>query len=129
MDYRYRVDAANAGLTGNGFLSVSSVVRNDGNAPTYEPWEVLLELTNTAGSTAWSQTLVGDLKTSLGAGVSQSFSTSVQLPTLVAGDYTLKMIARDARRLSATPVRAPLRWTVAERTSDGGVDLASLRKN
>lgn len=46
-----------------------------------------------------------------------------------AGDYTLKMIAREARRLSATPVRAPLRWTVAERTSDGGVDLASLRKN
>jgi hypothetical protein len=127
--YRYRVDTANMSLTGNGLLSLSAVVRNDGNAPTYEPWNVLLELISSGGNTVWSQTLVGDLKTNLGSGSSQSFSTSVQLPVLSAGDYTLKLIARDARRLSATPVRAPLRWTVAERTSDGGVDLASLRKN
>ncbi len=127
--YRYRVDTANVSLTGNGLLTVSAVVRNDGNAPTYEPWDVLLELTNGSGTVVWSQTLVGDLKTNQGAGASQSFSTSVQLPVQTTGNYTLKMIARDARRLSATPVRAPLRWTVAERTSDGGVDLASLRKN
>lgn len=127
--YRYRVDTANVGLTGNGLLTVSAVVRNDGNAPTYEPWDVLLELTNGSGTVVWSQALVGDLKTNQGAGASQSFSTSVQLPAQATGDYTLKMVARDARRLSATPVRAPLRWTVAERTTDGGVDLATLRKN
>lgn len=127
--YRYRPDTASITLDGSGLLTVSAVVRNEGNAPTYEPWDVLLELNNSAASTVWSQTLSGSLKTSQGASSSQTFGASVQLPTLTAGDYTLRLIARDGRRLSATPVRAPLRWTVLERGSDGGVDLATLHKN
>lgn len=127
--YRYRPDTANITLDGSGLLTLSVVVRNDGNAPTYEPWDVLLELNNGVASTVWSQTLSGSLKTSQGAGSSQTFSASVALPSLAAGDYTLRLIARDGRRSSATPVRAPLRWTVSERGSDGGLDLATLRKN
>lgn len=127
--YRYRVESASVVLDGGGLLNVSAVVRNDGNAPTYEPWDVLLELNGSAARTVWSQTLDGDLKASLGAGSGQTFTTSVQLPTLAAGSYTLRLIARDGRRLTGIPVRAPLRWTVAERASDGGLDLATLRTN
>lgn len=127
--YRYRVDTASVGLDATGVLTVSTVVRNDGNAPSYEPWDVLLELSDATGATVWSQSLSGTLQASLGAGSSQSFGTHTQLPTLAAGNYTLKLIARDSRRLTGSPVRAPLRWTVSERTPDGGVNLAVLRKN
>ncbi|MBK7005894.1 MAG: DUF4832 domain-containing protein [Burkholderiales bacterium] len=102
--YRYRVDTGNIALDANGVLTVSATVRNDGNAPAYEPWDVLLELNNTVGTTVWSHTLSGDLRTSHGAGTSQIFGTTVQLPALTSGDYTLRLIARDG---PAAPPRTP----------------------
>ncbi len=127
--YRNRVDMADITLSTSGSLSVSATIRNDGNAPTYEPWDVMLELSNPDGTLVWARKLTGNLSSLLGSGASQSYSGAFQLPALSADTYTLKLIARDSRRATASNFRAPMKWTVAERNGDGSVTLASLLKN
>lgn len=127
--YRNRVDVADITLSASGSLSVTATIRNDGNAPTYEPWDVMLELSNPTGAVVWTQKMSGNLSTLLGSGAGQSYSGIFQLPTLGTDTYSLKLIARDSRRLTASNVRAPLKWTNTERNGDGGVTLAILKKN
>ncbi len=127
--YRNRVEVADITVSASGSLSVSATIRNDGNAPTYEPWDVMLELSSASGGLVWAQKLTGNLSTLLGAGAGQTYSGVFQLPTLGADTYTLKLIARDSRRTTASNFRAPMKWTVAERNGDGGVTLATLLKN
>lgn len=127
--YRYWAESTSVDLNEDGLLSVSALIRNDGNAPTYEPWDVLLELKNADGLVVWSTTLSSNLNALKGNGTSQLFDTAIQLPGLASGDYRLQLTARDGRRNTAGVVRAPLRWVTAERNAEGGLDLTVLHKN
>ncbi|MES2299084.1 MAG: DUF4832 domain-containing protein [Pseudomonadota bacterium] len=126
MGYRYAVDATHVDLSGDGQLSLTTTLRNNGNAPSYEPWNVQVELRNSGGAISWSGTLALNLGALAGAGVSQSVQGSWRLPTLPADLYTLRLVARDSR--ASAGARAPLKWTIAERSGDGGLDVASLRR-
>lgn len=123
--YRYGVDKTTVTLTSAGQLSVGATIVNRGGAPTYEPWNVQVELVNGAGAVSWSATLPAALGALSGGGVSQAVQGSWPLPALASGSYTVRLVARDPR--TAAP-RAPLKWTVNERAADGSLALRSVRR-
>lgn len=122
--YRYSVDKSDVALTGAGQLTVGATIVNRGNAPSYEPWNVMLELVNGAGAKVWTAPLPATLGSLAGAGSAQAIQGSWRLPALAAGSYTLRVAARDVR---AQP-RAALKWATAERSADGTLVLATLRR-
>ena len=122
--YRYAVASSTVTLTSNGALTLTTQLRNDGNAPAYEAWTVKVELVNSAGAVAWSAPTAANLKSLLGGGASASWQNSWTLPALPVGDYTLRLVARDG---SAAP-RAPMKWTITERAADGTLSVATLRR-
>lgn len=119
--YRYSVDQSTVTLTSAGALDVTVALRNSGNAPAYEPWSVRVELWNSAGTVSWSGALPANLKTMVGGGVTQSVRGTWTIPTLAAGTYTVRLVARDER----TTPRPTLKWATVERSSDGSVTLAT----
>lgn len=128
--YRYAIDKTSVTLSEGGQLSVGATIVNRGSAPTYEPWNVRVELVNGAGTVVWSALLPATLGNLHGANVGQSAQGSWSLPWLASGTYALRLVARDARPPvgpSGQP-RAPLKWTVNERGADGGLTLRSVRR-
>lgn len=127
--YRYRPVTSTVTLSTAGALKVSTLINNDGNAPSYEPWAVGVELTDGGGQRLWSGVFTGKLGDSLGNGSSQTLAGEWQLPALAAGSYTLNLIARDARSGQASTLRPPLRWHVSGQAADGSLVLATLSRN
>ncbi len=129
MGYRYGVERT-AFTLANGVLTFSATVRNDGNAPAYEPWGVRVELVNGAGSVSWTGLLGAfDLGRLSGAGSSQMAQASFTLPPLAAGSYKLRVIARDTRPSTvASPARAPLKWVNQGVLGDGFTVATLLRR-
>ncbi|WP_028101011.1 DUF4832 domain-containing protein [Pseudoduganella violaceinigra] len=123
--YRYAPASSTVKLTTSGALTLTTMLRNDGSAPTYETWKVNAELVNSAGALVWSGQTTANLKSLTGGGNSASYQDSWTLPALPAGDYTLRLAARDT---SASP-RAPLKWTINERASDGTLAIATLHRH
>ncbi len=124
LGYRYSVDNATVAVTTAGQLTVTTTVRSLGNAPTYEPWTVQIELVNSSGVVKWSGPLTLNLSNLLGAGVTQSVQGSWTLPTLSADLYSVRLAARDKR---SNP-RAALKWVVSERSADGTLVIGSVRR-
>ena len=122
--YRYTVASSTVNLTSGGALTLTFMLRNDGTAPAYETWQVKAELVNSSGTVAWMGQTSANLKSLLGGGASTSYQDSWTLPALPAGDYTLRLAARDT---SASP-RAALKWTINERAADGTLTVATLRR-
>jgi len=122
--YRYAVASSTVNLTSNGSLTLTATLRNHGSAPTYETWRINAELVNSAGNVAWSGQTSANLKTLFGGGTSATFQDNWTLPVLPAGEYSLRLVAR----APAGSARAPLKWTISERTSDGAVAVATLRR-
>jgi hypothetical protein len=120
MGYRYGVERTVVTVA-NGVLNFTATIRNDGNAPTYEPWSVRVELVNSSGAVSWTGLLGAfNLNTLYGAGSSQMVQASFTLPALAAGNYQLRMSARDTRPSTViSPARAPLFWINDGATSDG----------
>lgn len=126
--YRFWPASSRVVLSGSGALGVTIDLRNEGNAPAYEPWDVWLELADESARVVWRQTLPSNLLASTGGGSAQSLGGNWQLATLAKGVYTLRLIARDART-TATPQRLPMRWNAREQEADGGVTLGTLTRN
>ena len=127
--YRYAIDKTSVTLNGDGQLTVGATIVNHGSVPSYEPWNVRVELVDGAGTLRWSALLPARLGELHGGGVSQALSGSWRLPTLASGLYTLRLMARDARApVVAAEARAPLKWTVNERAADGGITMRTLRR-
>lgn len=126
---RYWPEAASLTLSSQGMLSGSLRLRNDGNAPATEPWELRLELLGTRGEVLWFLGLPVDLSILPGGGSTQTWSISGQLPTLPRGTYPFRLIARDPRVNSGAVGRPPLRWHLTAVDSGGGATLATLQSN
>lgn len=122
--YRYTVDKTSVTLASDGTLTVGATIANRGSAPAYEPWNVHLELVNGSGALVWSGTLTSSLGALAGGGVSAAPQASWRLPSLAAGSYALRMVARDPR----SEPRLPMKWNVGERSADGSLLLRTLRK-
>ncbi|MDQ1813259.1 DUF4832 domain-containing protein [Massilia sp. CCM 9210] len=125
--YRYGVDSTWVSLTGDGQLTLAATFRNSGNAPTYEPWNVRLEIVDTSGVARWSGSVPVALNALAGGGVSTRVQSSWRVPALAAGTYALRLVARDARPADGQQ-RRPLAWVLGERDADGGLTLRSLRR-
>ena len=127
--YRYAIDKTSVSLGSDGQLTVGATIVNRGSAPTYEPWNVQVELVNSAGMRVWSGTLTSTLSRLYGGDVGAAVQASWRLPAVASGVYSLRLVARDPRA-TARPAeaRAPLKWSVSERSADGGLLLRSLRK-
>ncbi|WP_342113358.1 DUF4832 domain-containing protein [Pseudoduganella sp. OTU4001] len=122
--YRYAVSSSTVNLTSTGGLTLTTTLRNDGSAPAYEAWMVNAELVNSAGAVVWTAPTAVNLKSLVGGGASAVWQSSWTLPALLAGDYTLRLAARD----SGSSPRAALKWTIMERAADGTLALATLRR-
>jgi len=122
--YRYVVASSTVNLTAGGALTLTTMLRNDGSAPSYETWQVNAELVNSSGTVVWTGQTPANLKSLLGSGASASYQGNWALPALPTGDYTLRLAARDT---SASP-RAPLKWSIGERAGDGTLAVATLRR-
>jgi Domain of unknown function (DUF4832) len=128
--YRYNVDSSSVSVTSAGQLSVTATVGNLGNAPTYEPWSVGVELVNTAGTVAWSGQLLLNLGSIAGQGSTQAVQGIWNLPALAAGNYTVRLAARDSRTPTATTANRPmLKWVNSTVNIDGSLNIASLVNN
>ncbi|MDF3036569.1 MAG: hypothetical protein K0S28_1843 [Paucimonas sp.] len=121
--YRYSVTNSHVDFTSTGKLTFTATVRNNGNAPAYEAWTVQAELVNSQGGISWKASLPLNLGTLLGEGVSQSVQGTWTLPNLPSGTYTLRLVARDPNN-----VRPMLKWTIGERSGDGGLNVVTLRR-
>jgi hypothetical protein len=129
--YRLAVTASRVTVNRAGNLTLAATFANFGNAPTYEPWTVKVELVSTQGILKWSAVLpvtLGDLP---GAGATQVMAQQAwQLPTkLPIEDYRLRIVARDPRQATHPLYYRPmLKWVDAQRDADGGLTVATLRR-
>jgi hypothetical protein len=121
--YRYGVDSASVNLGSNGQLTFTTTLRSLGNAPSYEPWTVQVELVNGSGAVSWSAPLTVDLRTMAGGGVTKTVQGSWTLPALASGSYTVRLAARDPRAS-----RSNLKWVVNERSADGTLAVRTIRR-
>jgi hypothetical protein len=126
--YRYAVASTSVQLATNGALTVQATLANHGNAPTYENWTVWAEMVNAKGQVAWKGALPATLVALSGAGSTQAVQKSFALPkSLAAGDYTLRLVVRDARTDLGT-IRPILKWVNTARAADGSLALATLHR-
>ncbi|MFB9243643.1 DUF4832 domain-containing protein [Massilia antarctica] len=124
--YRYGVDSTWVSLTADGQLTLAATFRNSGNAPTYEPWKVRLEIVDAGGVARWSASVPVDLNSLAGGAVTTSVQSSWRVPALAAGSYGLRLVARDTSSADGQQ-RRPLAWVSGERDADGGLTLLNLR--
>lgn len=120
--YRYVVNDSSVSADGAGGLRIRATVRNAGNAPSYENWQVAAELVDGTGHVVASQPAGVDLKASLGACSAQSIDMSWAPSVASDGRYTLRLVARHA----SWPL---LRWATEGRDSDGGLTLATVSRS
>jgi hypothetical protein len=127
MGYRYAVAATTLALNPQGGLTLDATLANHGNAPSYEPWAVSVELVNSKGQVTWQGALPAVLGDLTGGGSTQAMHQAWTLPkSLASGTYTLRLVARDAR--TAGTLRPLLKWVDSGRDADGGLTVATLRK-
>jgi hypothetical protein len=83
-------------LTGKS-VTISADWQNLGNAPTYEPWEIVYQLRDQNRQTiAWEATSRLDLRKLLPGTESQRWEDTLSIPqTLPAGSYELVILVRD----------------------------------
>ena len=104
-------------------LSVQLAWRNQGVAPTYEPWAVTFELRDAAGATVWSGASKMTLQRFLPEATARVVDDTFVLPaTLKSDSYRLVLIARDP-----TGYRKPLPLALGGRTADGGYPVGTVR--
>jgi hypothetical protein len=129
--YRLAVVASSVTVNRNGNLAIGATFANVGNAPTYEPWTVRVELVDAVGTVKWSVALPVTLGDLAGGGSTQVMAPqSLLLPTkLPIADYTLRIVARDPRK-ATDPVhyRPMLKWVSSQRDADGGLTVATLHR-
>lgn len=128
--YRYVPEQTQLSIGKSGLLQLSASFANLGNAPSYEPWTVAVELLDSRGLLAWQAPLAVDLGSLHGGGSRLTVQQSWTLPsTLSSGTYTLRLVARDPRRDSNPAYARPLlRWAVLDRDADGALSIAQLRR-
>jgi hypothetical protein len=127
--YRLAVSQSSVTLGKNGSLTVAATFANHGNAPTYEPWTVRVDLVDAQGAVKWTGVLPNTLGALTGAGSTQQASKSWMLPSLPPGTYKLRLVARDSRQpFNPAYYRPVLKWVNTQRDADGGLTLATVRR-
>nr|BBH90832.1 DUF4832 domain-containing protein [Thermosporothrix sp. COM3] len=95
---------------------------NTNIAPTYHPWQVLLQLRNASGVVAWQQSSQVDLR-SVFPGEPLSVSDQFMLPAnLAKGDYTVTVQVVDPNQYYA-----PLELANQGRQNDGSYPLGTVK--
>lgn len=120
--YRYAPQTSASSLDASGNLRLQLSVRNNGNAPTYEAWQPVLQLIDGQGQVRTSSPLALDLRQSPGGGSEQALVHDWRLPDLPAGDYVLRLVATQVEQ------GRTMAWASTARRSDGSLDLAVLRR-
>lgn len=97
--------------------------RNLGVAPTYENWDVLFELRNSAGATVYSTKSSHQLRLYLPETSDRVVTDTFSVPTTVpAGNYQLHLIIKDPNGY-----RRPLPLAIVGRLTDGSYRLGTLQ--
>lgn len=119
--YRYGVSSVTVPpLTRGTSATLSMTLRNEGSAPTYAPWQMTLQLRGSLGVTRASQPVNIDLRTLLPGTSTQN--VTMNIPGSVSpGLYNLILMTTDP-----TGYLAPMRFTNANRTPDGGVLIGTV---
>ena len=95
--------------------------KNIGISPTYENWDIIFELKNSAGTTVWSGKSAFQLRLFLPQTSATARTDNFTVPTSVpAGTYSLVMFVRDPANY-----RQPLPLAITGRRSDGGYVIRS----
>ena len=95
--------------------------KNVGLSPTYENWDIVFELKNSAGTTVWSGKSTFQLRLFLPQTNATARTDNFTVPTSVAaGTYSLVMYVRDPANY-----RQPLPLAITGRRSDGGYVVRS----
>lgn len=119
--YRYVVvRAVVPRLTRGGPAPITLTLRNDGSAPTYQPWTVTLQLRSSAGTVVASAPTTIDLRRILPG--STVLSASLTPPvTVPRGTYQLTLIATDP-----CGYQRPLALANTDVAPDGAVQLGAV---
>jgi hypothetical protein len=100
-------------------IQVKTDWANQGSAPTYDAWKVVLKLTNGSGSVVATLPLGTELR-SLQSGT-MTGADSVTLPNIPAGTYGVSIAVTDP-----SAYLAPMYLPLSGRTGDGAYPLGSL---
>ncbi len=119
--YRYVVvRAVVPRLTRGGSTSIALTLRNDGSAPTYQPWTVTLQLRSSAGTNVASAPTTIDLRRILPGTTVLSASLTPPV-TIPKGTYQLTLIATDP-----CGYLRPLTLANTDVAPDGAVHLGAV---
>jgi hypothetical protein len=118
--YRYAVSRAELSpvAPGQGFR-VDLTVRNDGVAPTYDPWTVRLVLRDGSGTRVAALPLDVDLRTALPG--TRTFTRYLTAPNIAEGSYQASVEVVDPAAYSA-----PMRLMNSPRAADGSYPLGTV---
>jgi len=96
--------------------------QNVGLTQSYEDWDVLYELKNSAGTAVWSSVSAFKMKMFLPETAARAHTDNLTLPgSVTAGTYTLTVKVRDADGF-----RTPMPLAITGRNSDGSYTLRTL---
>ncbi|MFT3675248.1 MAG: PKD domain-containing protein [Chitinophagaceae bacterium] len=96
--------------------------KNVGLTQSYEDWDVLYELKNSAGTAVWSSVSAFQIKMFLPETTARAHTDNLTLPgNVTAGTYTLTVKVRDADGF-----RTPMPLAITGRNSDGSYTLRTL---
>jgi hypothetical protein len=114
-----------ATLTPGQSFALETAWTNEGIAPLYNEWQVVVQLRRAQDSRpVWEQALTQDLRTLVPTNGStpKTFSEQLQLPTSVpAGQYELALLVRDPNRYFP-----PLALANGNRAADGSYTLGTI---
>ena len=115
--YRYAVTRATVSSVSPGQpFQVDLAVANTGSAPTYDPWDVRLVLTDGSGTRVAALPLGIDLRTALPG--TRTFTRTLTAPDVASGTYRVSVEVLDA-----TGYSAPMRLANTSRAPDGSYPL------
>jgi hypothetical protein len=96
--------------------------KNVGLTQSYEDWDVVYELKNSAGTAVWSGVSAFKIKMFLPEATARAHTDNLTLPgSVAAGTYTLTVKVRDADGF-----RSPMPLAITGRNSDGSYTLRSI---
>ena len=96
--------------------------KNVGLTQSYEDWDVLYELKNSAGTAVWSSVSAFKIKMFLPEATARAHTDNLTLPgSVAAGTYTLTVKVRDTDGF-----RSPMPLAITGRNSDGSYTLRSI---
>ncbi|WP_392543281.1 DUF4832 domain-containing protein [Oryzobacter telluris] len=118
--FRYSVRSLTVGkLTSGGRSNVSVSLSNDGVAPTYDTWQLQLRLTDANGNRVATIPVSADLQRHLPG--RRTYSTSVRVPSIAPGTYTVSVAVADPQRYLADMQLGNL-----SRQADGGYPMGQV---